>query len=161
MAIHRYEMGIVGNCSYMAYIDKAAHVKWMCMPRFDSSFLFGSLLDSKQGGIFSVTPDEEFETRQYYIPNTNVLATEFTTPRGKFRVLDCAPRFVHYERYFKPLMLVRKLELLEGNPVIKVKCQPVGSYGTVVPEAVAGSNHIRFLNLDMQARLTTDISLAY
>jgi GH15 family glucan-1,4-alpha-glucosidase len=161
MAIHRYEMGIVGNCSYMAYIDKAAHVKWMCMPRFDSSFLFGSLLDSKQGGIFSVTPDEEFETRQYYIPNTNVLATEFKTPRGKFRVLDCAPRFVHYERYFKPLMLVRKLELLEGNPVIKVKCQPVGSYGTVVPEAVAGSNHIRFLNLDMQARLTTDISLAY
>jgi GH15 family glucan-1,4-alpha-glucosidase len=40
-------MGIVGNCTYMAYIDTHAAVKWMCMPRFDSSFLFGSLLDSK------------------------------------------------------------------------------------------------------------------
>ena len=154
-------MGIVGNCSYMAYINTSAEVTWMCMPRFDSSFLFGSLLDLEKGGVFSVTPEGDFETRQYYIPNTNVLATEFTSVAGKFRVLDCAPRFFHYERYFKPLMLVRKIELIEGNPVIIVKCQPVGSYGEVVSESVAGSNHIRFLNLDMQARLTTDISLAY
>jgi GH15 family glucan-1,4-alpha-glucosidase len=161
MAQHRYNMGIVGNCSYMAYIDTEANVKWMCMPRFDSTFLFGSLLDSKKGGVFSVTPEGNFQTRQYYIPNTNVLATEFTTANGKFRVLDCAPRFYQFERFFKPLMLVRKIELLEGSPALKVKCQPVGAYGAVVPETVVGSNHLRFLNLDMQARLTTDISLSY
>ena len=93
MAIHQYNMGIVGNCSYMAYVDTAAHIRWMCMPRFDSTFLFGSLLDSEKGGVFSVTPEGEFASRQYYIPNTNVLSTEFTTANGKFRVLDCAPRF--------------------------------------------------------------------
>jgi GH15 family glucan-1,4-alpha-glucosidase len=161
MAIHRYNMGIVGNCSYMAYIDTLANVKWMCMPRFDSSFLFGSLLDEQKGGVFSITPEGEFSSRQYYILNTNVLATEFTSATGKFRVLDCAPRFYHFERFFKPLMLVRKIELLEGNPVLKVKCQPVGAYGEIVSEAVVGSNHIRYMNLDMQARLTTDISLSY
>lgn len=160
-SVHRYNMGVVGNCSYMAYIDTSAEVKWMCMPRFDSSFLFGSLLDEEKGGVFSVSPEGYSETRQYYIPNTNVLATEFKTPDGKFRVLDCAPRFFHYERFFKPLMLVRKLELIEGSPVIKVKCQPVGAYGSVVSEAVSGSNHIRYLNLEMQARLTTDIPLSY
>ena len=37
----------------------------------------------------------------------------------------------------------------------------MGGYGTVVPERVIGSNHIRFLNLEMQVRLTTDISLWY
>lgn len=79
------------------------------MPRFDSSFLFGSLLDLEKGGVFSVTPEGDFENRQYYIPNTNVLATEFTSTSGKFRVLDCAPRFFNYERYFKPLMLGKKL----------------------------------------------------
>lgn len=161
MAVHRYNMGIIGNCSYMAYIDTHAEVKWMCMPRFDSSFLFGSLLDSKRGGIFSITPDGQYETTQYYITNTNVLATEFTTAHGRFRVLDCAPRFAQFERYFKPLMLVRKIEVLAGNPVIKVQCKPVGAYGAVIPEEVVGSNHIRFLNLGMQARLTTDISLSY
>lgn len=161
MAVHRYNLGIIGNCSYIGYIDTKAEVRWLCMPRFDSSFLFGSLVDEKKGGEFSVQPEGEFETRQYYISNTNVLATEFTTPIGKFRVLDCAPRFSHYERYFKPLMLVRKIEIIQGSPVIKVKCRPVGEYGNLIPEKVVGSNHISFLNLPMQARLTTDISLSY
>ena len=161
MSTHKYDMGVIGNCTYMAYISLKAEVRWMCMPRFDSSFVFGSLLDEKKGGEFSITPVGEFSTRQYYIGNTNVLATEFTCTRGKFRVLDCAPRFVHFERFFKPLMLIRKIEWLEGNPAVKVVCKPVGSYGEVVSEAVVGSNHIRFMNLEMQARLTTDISLSY
>src|SRR5690606_11413633 len=161
MSIHQYNMGVVGNCSYIAYIDTHAEVKWMCMPRFDSSFLFGSLLDPVKGGTFSITPTEEFKSRQYYISNTNVLATEFITPTGKFRVLDCAPRFLHYERNFKPLMLIRKIELLEGGPSVIVKCQPRGMYGEVMPDTVIGSNHLSFMNLEMQARLTTDISLSY
>src|SRR5436190_15221311 len=138
MAIHQYNMGIIGNCSYMAYIDTQASVRWMCMPRFDSSFLFGSLLDAKEGGEFSVTPMGDFETKQYYVTNTNVLVTEFKCSQGKFRVIDCAPRFYQFERYFKPLMLVRKIELLEGSPVIQIRCKPVGNYGTFVPDEVAG-----------------------
>ena len=161
MSIHRYNMGIVGNCSYLAYIDTQAHVKWMCLPRFDSSFVFGSLLDPQKGGEFSVVPEGTFTSHQYYIDSTNVLCTEFQTPTGKFRVIDCAPRFTQYERYYKPLMLVRKIELIEGNPVIKVICKPVGDYGNMVPEVLFGSNHLRFRNLDMPARLTTDISINY
>jgi len=154
-------MGIVGNCSYMAYIDTHAAVKWMCMPRFDSSFLFGSLLDSKKGGEFSIRPAGTYKSNQHYIANTNVLVTEFTTAEGRFRVIDCAPRFHQYERYFKPLMLVRKIELLEGNPVITVRCRPVGNYGAMQSETVVSSNHLRYLHFDMPVRLTTDISLSY
>jgi GH15 family glucan-1,4-alpha-glucosidase len=87
--------------------------------------------------------------------------TEFTTGTGSFRVLDCAPRFFQYERFFKPLMLVRKIELIEGNPVISVKCRPVGNYGEMQSEAVIGSNHLRYLHFDMPVRLTTDVSLSY
>ncbi|MBA4057145.1 MAG: glycosyl hydrolase, partial [Marivirga sp.] len=154
-------MGIVGNCSYLAYIDTQAQVKWMCLPRFDSSFIFGSLLDQQKGGEFSIVPEGSFTSKQYYIDSTNVLCTEFQTPTGKFRVIDCAPRFYQYERYYKPLMLVRKIELIDGNPVIKVTCKPMGDYGNMVPEVLFGSNHVRFLNFDMQARLTTDISINY
>ncbi|HEY9489476.1 MAG TPA: trehalase-like domain-containing protein, partial [Chryseosolibacter sp.] len=149
MAKHQYNMGVVGNCSYMAYIDTHASIKWMCMPRFDSSFLFGSLLDSEKGGEFSITPSGDFTSTQHYIPNTNVLVTEFTTPQGRFRVIDCAPRFYQFERFFKPLMLVRKIELLEGNPVITVKCKPVGNYGEMQSQTVVSSNHLRFLHYDM------------
>jgi GH15 family glucan-1,4-alpha-glucosidase len=161
MSVHQYNMGIVGNCSYIAYIDTSASVQWMCLPRFDSDFIFGALLDKKKGGEFSITPAGEFTSRQYYVPNTNVLCTEFECSNGKFRVIDCAPRFPQYERYFKPLMLVRKIELLEGSPLISVCCKPVADYGASCPEVVLGSNHLRFLNYDMQVRLTTDISLSH
>jgi GH15 family glucan-1,4-alpha-glucosidase len=162
MAVHKYKMGVIGNCTYLAYIDTRADVKWMCMPRFDSSFLFGSLLDEENGGHFYIRPtDEGCSVRQYYVPNTNVLCTEFTCRDGKFVVKDCAPRIRIYERQFRPLMLVRKVELLEGEPAVTVSCQPRGDYGKVVPESVIASNHIRYLNLDQQVRLTTDIPLTY
>lgn len=160
MAAHQYEMGLIGNCSYMAYVDKKANIRWMCLPRFDSSFVFGSLLDEEKGGEFSVTPAGSFDSRQYYISNTNVLCTEFKCEHGTFRVIDCAPRFLQYERHFKPLMLVRKLEVIEGMPRVRVRCRPRGNYGELSPDVVIGSNHLRFLNFDMQVRLTTDVSLS-
>ncbi|MGE5349013.1 MAG: glycoside hydrolase family 15 protein [Actinomycetota bacterium] len=161
-SIHKYDMGVIGNCSFLAYISKAAEIKWMCLPGFDSSFLFGSLLDQEKGGEFYVKPVEnEFYTYQAYLKNTNILTTEFITSDGKFRVTDFAPRFYQYDRYYRPLMLIRKIELLDGNPFITVKCEPVGSYGDFKPQIVAGSNHIRYLNFDTQVRLTTDIPLTY
>src|SRR5271168_4839152 len=103
MAVHKYNMGVIGNCSYLAYINTKADVKWMCLPRFDSSFLFGSLLDEEKGGHFYVCPtSQEYKSRQYYIQNTNVLCTEFTCPDGSFVVKDCAPRMAIYDRQFRP-----------------------------------------------------------
>lgn len=162
MPVHKYNMGIIGNCSYLAYIDNKADVKWMCLPRFDSSFLFGSLLDEEKGGHFSIVPAAEgYTSRQYYVPNTNVLCTEFTASDGSFVVKDCAPRMTIHERQFRPLMLVRKIELLHGDPAIRVTCDPRGNYGEVIPEITTGSNHIRYMNLGQQVRITTDISLTY
>lgn len=158
----KYNFGVIGNCSYLAYINKNANVNWLCLPRFDSSFIFGSLLDSQKGGEFSINPPgNNYTSTQYYIKNTNILITEFETGEGKFRVTDFAPRFHQFDRYFRPLMLFRKLELIEGNAFITVRCNPVGQYGESVPEIVAGSNHIQFLNLGSPVRLTTDIPLNY
>lgn len=162
METHKYNMGIVGNCSFLAYIDLNANVRWMCMPRFDSSFIFGSLLDDAKGGEFSITPfPGEYKSKQYYLKNTNILATEFDMADGRYRVIDYAPRFYQYERYFKPLMLFRKIELLYGNPLIRIKCNPVGEFGEIVPETDLASNHISYLNLGSSVRLTTDVSLNY
>ncbi len=160
--MNRYDFGVVGNCSFLAFIDTNANVNWMCMPRFDSSFIFGSLLDKKKGGEFSIMPaNGQYESKQYYLKNTNILATEFKVPEGTFRVIDFAPRFNQYERYFKPLMLFRKIELISGNPFIRVKCHPVDNYGKTTSETSLGSNHIRYLNLQSQVRLATDIPLNY
>ncbi|RVU01468.1 glycoside hydrolase family 15 protein [Mucilaginibacter limnophilus] len=161
MAKHTYETGLVGNCAFLAHINKNTNVSWLCWPRFDSTFVFGNMLDKEKGGEFSILPDEEYTSNQYYLENTNVLCTEISTSRGKYRITDFAPRFYQYERYFKPLMLIRKIEPLEGLPRIKVKCEPVCDYGRRKQKARRGSNHIDYAGCDETMRLTTNIPLSY
>lgn len=162
MSRHTYDYGIIGNCAFSAHIKKDTNIGWMCWPRFDSSFIFGNMIDEKKGGEFSVLPEDgKFESNQFYIENTNVLSTEIECNSGKYQVTDFAPRFEQYDRNYKPLMLIRKIKPIAGHPKIRVKCNPVGDYGNTIPERSQGSNHIRFLGLDAQVRLTTNISLNY
>lgn len=156
---HTYKMGIIGNCSYLAHISMNTNICWLCMPRFDSSFLFGGLVDSKRGGEFSILPEGEFKSTQYYIENTNILCTEIECDEGRYRVTDLAPRFNLYDRYFKPLMLIRKIEPLEGTPRVKVACHPMAEYGNRQLDAYPASNHIDFFGAGNPVRLTTNFSI--
>ena len=160
MKRHTYDYGVIGNCAFTAHIHTNTNIAWMCWPRFDSSFIFGSLLDKNKGGEFSIKPIDEIKsTTQTYIENTNILSTELTSASGVYRVTDFAPRFHQQDRYFKPTMLIRKVELISGSPQIIVRCKPTGGYGEIKPEPSMGSNHIRFLGLEGHARLTTNVSL--
>ncbi|CAM2005751.1 glycoside hydrolase family 15 protein [Acanthopleuribacter pedis] len=154
------DYGLVGNCQYNALIDPNGNVAWLCWPRFDSSFLFGGLLDSNHGGRFRISPGDDSRGEQSYLVNTNVLRTEFTTDRGRFEIIDFAPRFVLFERYHKPTKLFRIVRPLSGEPVIRVEIEPKGDYGRVTPTPVFGSNHIRYNGLDQELRLTTNASLS-
>jgi GH15 family glucan-1,4-alpha-glucosidase len=159
---HQYRLGIIGNCSYMAHIDDQARVAWLCWPRFDSSFVFGRLLDPEKGGEFSIITQETLiSSEQRYIENTNVLQTELKASDGILRVTDFAPRFRRYERPFRPLMLIRKLETLEGDPKVKIVCHPKGDYGKTSPDIYLASNHIRYSGLEGTVRLWSNISLHY
>ncbi|QNN43478.1 glycoside hydrolase family 15 protein [Pedobacter roseus] len=158
---HLYQTGIIGNCAFIAHVNKNTDISWLCWPRFDSPFVFGSLLDKKKGGEFSILPQGEFTSDQYYIENTNVLRTEITAEDGKYRITDFAPRFHLYERYFKPLMFIRKIEPLEGNPRITIKCEPVCDYGKGKMKSIRGSNHIDYLGCDENIRLSSNVSLTY
>lgn len=161
-ATHKYDMGIIGNCGYMAHIQKSGNVEWMCWPRFDSSFLFGGLLDPIKGGEFYVRPiDPNFNSYQEYIENTNILRTVFESEDGSFELIDFAPRFVQNERHFYPLMLMRKIKVLSGNPRVVVSCKPVGDYGKTQPKVHNGSNHLNYSGLEGTVRLTTNVSLQH
>jgi hypothetical protein len=60
------------------------------------------------------------------------------------RVTDFAPRFRKNSRYYKPLILIRKIEVLEGNPRVCVKCKPVCDYGRKEWDKLQGSDSIEF-----------------
>jgi GH15 family glucan-1,4-alpha-glucosidase len=162
MERHTYDTGIIGNCAFLAHIHKNTNIEWLCWPRFDSTFIFGGLLDKKKGGEFSILPEGEFTSHQYYLENTNVLITEISPASGgMYRVTDFAPRFYQHQRYYKPLMLFRKIEAIEGSPRVKVKCEPVSEYGAVKLRVNRGSNHIQYLGGEENIRLTTNIPISY
>jgi GH15 family glucan-1,4-alpha-glucosidase len=153
-------LGIVGNCSYSALLDRGS-VEWMCWPRPDSSFVVGPLLDRERGGTFVVEGVGTTGAVQEYVENTNVLRTTFSGPGGSFELLDFAPRFALYDRHFKPLMLVRILRPLEGEPRAVVRCRPVYDYGETPSRSWRASNHIQFTDLPTPVRLTTNVPLSY
>lgn len=162
MTRHTYDYGLIGNCAISALIGRDTNVEWMCLPRFDSSFVFGRLVGGDKGGEFSLKPVEEnFGSKQEYLPNTNILVTEIEQGDNVYRITDFAPRFSQYGRYFRPKMLLRKIEPVRGFPRIRAVCRPVGKYGEERLAHASGSSHIRYMGLDESLRLTTNIPLEY
>lgn len=161
MEIHQYPYGLIGNCAFLGLIHKDTNIAWMCWPRFDSSFVFGSLIAGEEkGGRFSIDPvSDDFHAEQKYRTNTNVLETTISTGEDAYRVTDFAPRFRQNDRNYRPLMLVRKVEPLRGLPRVRVCCEPRGEYGARKLQRERGSSHLRFYGLEETIRLSTNVSL--
>ena len=155
------DLGLIGNCQCSALIDCEGSVVWSCLPRFDSEPVFSSLLDTESGGRFSVCPEGGERGVQRYLDNTNVLETRFETRSGSFRILDFFPRFVQFDRTFRPTQLFRIVEPLAGTPRIRVICDPTLGWSKGVPGRVAGSNHVQFKGFASHLRLTTDVPMSY
>ena len=154
------DLAIIGNCSYNALL-KEGSVEWLCWPRPDSSFVFGPLLDREQGGIFAIEGVDATEIEQGYVENTNVLRTVFRGEGGVFELVDFAPRFSLYDRFFKPSMLVRILRPLSGEPRARIRCRPTYEYGLDDIGYWRASNHIAFTGFPVPVRLTTNVPLTY
>ena len=155
------QIGLVGNCQFSALVESSGCVVWCCLPRFDSEPIFSALLDHDEGGRFRVGPAEPAAGVQRYLENTNVLETRFETAGGAFRVLDFAPRFLLYDRPFRPTQLVRIVEPLSGLPRVRVDCDPRLGWSKKLPAQLHGSNHVGYEGFPSPLRLTTDIPVPY
>jgi GH15 family glucan-1,4-alpha-glucosidase len=154
------ELAMVGNCQFSALVDRAGAVVWCCLPRFDSPPVFGALLDP-HGGSCAVSAADGAQGEQRYVINTNVLETIISAPGGRFLIRDCAPRFEQHGRMFRPTMLIRQIEPLDGQPRIRIRCAPTQGWARTAAPETHGSHHIRFDGYAAELRLTTDVPLAY
>jgi GH15 family glucan-1,4-alpha-glucosidase len=155
------DLGLIGNCQFSALVERSGAVVWCCLPRFDSEPVFSTLLDAVGGGEFLVGPAGGESGAQRYLDNSNVLETTFDTRSGSVRVRDFAPRFVQYDRPFRPTLLVRIVEPLSGTPRIRVRCSPRLGWSKRPAPETRGSNHVTFQGFAEQLRLTTDIPISY
>lgn len=159
------ELGVVGNCSFAALIDRNAVVVWCCMPRFDGDPVFHSLLGAPNyaegWGLYAIELEEFVHSEQRYDGNTAILETILHGKHGALRVTDFAPRFWWRDRPFFPPMLVRRLNPISGTPRIRIRLRPRFEYGATTPSITFGSHHIRYVGPNMTLRLTTDAPIDY
>jgi len=156
-------LGMIGNCAISALVDEQGHIVWCCLPRFDGDPVFNALIQpGEEGSRFAIELEDLATTEQWYEPNTAVLRTRLTDRSGNsIEITDFAPRFYARARYFRPMMLVRRVRRLEGAPRIRVTVDVRYGWGKDAPEITQGSNHIRYVGEDLTLRLNTDVPISH
>ena len=166
------DLGVIGNCTFGALVDRKARVVWCCFPRFDGDPVFCSLLNDHTGdgdevdesavGIFDVSVDGFVRSEQHYLQNSAILITSLhDKDDAALEVADFAPRFKRLDRTFRPMTMVRHVRPIRGHPRVRVRLRPVGGYGSEQPQRTRGSNHIRYVFPDFTLRCTTDAPVTY
>ena len=126
MRIEDYAM--VGDLQTAALVGADGSVDWLCFPRFDSPACFAALLGEEANGCWRIAPTSGGRcTRRRYVENALVLETEWETPTGTVRVVDCMP-----PRGMAP-DLVRVVEGVEGRVEITSELGIRFDYGHVQP----------------------------
>ncbi|MFW6370058.1 MAG: glycoside hydrolase family 15 protein [Bacteroidota bacterium] len=85
------DLGVISDRRSGAVIAKNGDVCWYCPRQFDNPSLFASLLDSKNGGVWSVNPGKTYNTERKYIDNSSILETRFHSGTDEFKVTDWMP----------------------------------------------------------------------
>ena len=158
------ELGLIGNCRISALVDRRGCIVWSCFPRLDGDPVFSALADGDhpEGGYYAVEMLGLASSVQHYERNTAILHTDLADSAGnRLRVTDFAPRFGQYQRRFRPLTLIRRLEVIEGAPTVRIRLRPRAGYGAHAYGITQGSNHVRYIADDHVLRLTTDASLTH
>jgi len=135
------EYAFLSNCHTGALVAPDGGVGWLCVPRFDSPSVFGTLLD-RQAGYFRFGPyGINHPAARHYEPGTNVLVTTWKTPSGWVVVRDAltmgptrgddtiTPHTRPPSDDDADHMLVRTVECVDGSVEVEVVCEPLFDYG--------------------------------
>ncbi|KMM75893.1 glucoamylase [Xanthomonas sp. NCPPB 1128] len=164
MSSPNLDLGVIGNGSFGALIDKRASVVWSCLPAFDGDPAFCALLSPRAhpGGDFSIELEDFVDSDQHYLANTAILRTVLRDAHGgAVEVIAFAPRWRNHGRFYRPVSIIRQVRPLAGNPRIRVRARPLADWGARQPESTWGSNHVRWLLPDFTLRLTTDVPVRF
>jgi alpha,alpha-trehalase len=168
------EYAFLSNCHTGALIAPDGSLDWLCVPRFDSPSVFGTLLD-RGAGTFRLGPfGINVPSGRQYEPGTNTLLTTWNTPHGWIVVRDSltmGPRRGEDEvtPHTRPPadddgdhMLVRSVLCLDGDVEVELVCEPVFDYGRVPAEwtLLDGDRHTAdATGADQAIRLHTNMAV--
>ena len=148
------QYALIGDTQTAALVADDGSIDWLCVPRFDSGACFAALLGNEQNGRWLIGPAAGGRaTRRRYRDGTLVLETEFDTPEGTVRVVDCMPI------RDSTIDVVRVVEGISGAVTMKVELIVRFDYGSVVPWVRASGNSISMIAGPNAVRLNAPFKL--
>jgi GH15 family glucan-1,4-alpha-glucosidase len=156
MALRIEDYGLIGDMHTAALVGIDGSIDWLCLPRFDSTACFASLLGTEENGCWRIAPAHSVvAARRRYRTSTLVLETDFETAEGAVRITDCMPIRSSHPR------IVRIVEGVRGTVPISVRLNPRFDYGKTAPwisvkgEAVSAGAGPEALELRADVQITT------
>jgi GH15 family glucan-1,4-alpha-glucosidase len=135
--------GVIGDLNTVALVGLNGSIDYMCFPYFDSPSIFAALLDKDKGGSFSICPHmHNFNTKQLYLPDTNVLLTRFLSEEGVGEITD----FMPVEDIYKGHILVRRVTCVRGEIGFTMQCKPRFNYARSKHQIKKIDQHVRFIS---------------
>ena len=137
--VNRYppigDYGMIGDLRSAALLSKQGSIDWMCLPRFDSPWIFGRLLDWEKGGYLQLCPPGEALAYRQYRRDSNVIQTVWSSDHARMRVVDWMPIAVKNKRVAPPesLRLIRMMQPIAGSTEWRLTFKPRFDYGRHVP----------------------------
>jgi len=173
------ELAFLSDCETAALIAPSGNVEWLCLPRFDSPSVFGSLLD-RSAGCFRFGPDNvTVPSARRYLPGTMVVETSWGTSTGWIIVRDVLligpwhheDELSHTHRraptdYDADHVLLRSVRCVNGEVQLELQCEPRFDYGRESGLWVySGEDYhqgvVTVPNSDLELKLTTDLRLGF
>jgi len=168
------DYAFLSNCHTGALVAPDGSVDWLCLPRFDSPSVFGSLLD-REAGSFRFGPyGIDHPTARGYRPGTNVVETTWRTQTGWLLVVDALTMTGHSAEdtvtpHTRPPadedadhVLVRTAYCIDGRVEVELVCEPAFDYGRTMAqwELVDGDRHVADASgAGQRLRLRSDLAL--
>ena len=167
------DYAFLSDCHTGALVAPDGSIDWLCLPRFDSPSVFGSLLD-RGAGTFRLGPfGINVPSGRAYEPGTNSLVTAWKSTSGWATVheaLTMGPR--RGEDTITPHtrpptdedaehVLVRTVRCIEGSVEIELVCEPGFDYGRVAADWTLDPDRHGAVasGADMTMRLQSDMLL--
>ena len=132
------DYAMVGDLHTAALIGSDGSVDWLCFPRFDSPACFAALLGEDTNGRWRMAPTSGGRcTTRRYRGHALILETEWETPDGAVRVVDCMPP------RGKAPDLIRVVEGIRGKVPITSELRIRFDYGHIAPWVTIEGREVR------------------